>query len=67
MDTNIAAWMIGGGPHLETHAEQRDRQQLHAFLESQRIAAAARPSLIDRFRSVVRPASHDADIACCPA
>ena len=66
MDTNIAAWMIAGGPRVEIHAEQRDREQLHAYRESQRIAAAAQPSLIDRIRSAVRPASADADLACCP-
>ena len=67
MDTNIAAWMIAGGPRLEAPYAQRDREQLHAFRESQRVAHAERPSLIARIRGIARPAAVEADLACCPA
>ena len=52
MDTNLAAWMIAGGPHIEIHGTERDRAQLHAYLESQRTSEPARPSLVERLRSV---------------
>jgi len=64
MDTNIAAWMIAGGPRLEDPHAQRDREQLHAFRESQRIE---RPSLLERIRGLSRPRQHEADLVCCPA
>ena len=67
MDTNIAAWMIGGGPRAETLAERREREQLQAYRANQRLVAAGRPSLIDRIRTLVRPTTADADVACCPA
>lgn len=66
MDHNIAAWMIAGGPRVETHADMRDREQLHAFRESQRIAHVG---LIDRLRAIARPRAVDAtiDLAPCAA
>jgi hypothetical protein len=67
MDTNLAAWMIAGGPRIETHASEREREQLHAFRESQRIAQVDRPSLVERIRSFARPAPAAPDAACCPA
>jgi hypothetical protein len=67
MDTNIAAWMIAGGPRVEDPYAQRDREQLHAFRESQRVAHTERPSLIDRIRAITRPAAAETDLACCPA
>jgi hypothetical protein len=66
MDTNIAAWMIAGGPRLEGLHAERDREQLHAFRESQRLAHVARPSLLDRLRGV-RVAGDETDLVCCTA
>ena len=68
MDTNIAAWMIAGGPRIELRATERDRAQLHAYRESQRAAHAADPTLLERVRGLlVRPSASNADVACCPA
>ncbi|MEA2519909.1 MAG: hypothetical protein QOF49_1989 [Chloroflexota bacterium] len=69
MDTNLAAWMIAGGPRTETHASERERQQLHAFRESQRVARVARPSVIERIRAFARTSANPTttDAACCPA
>jgi hypothetical protein len=64
MNTNIAAWMIAGGPRNEFHATQRDHEQLFAFRESQR---AERVSLIDRLRGISRPRQVETDLVCCPA
>ena len=65
MDHNIAAWMIAGGPHVETLQTQREREQLHAFLESHR-AAERGPNVLERFRLFVRPVAAT-EPACCPA
>jgi len=72
MDPNIAAWMIAGGPHMELQATRRDREQLHAFLDSQR--AEPGPSVIERIRDRLRPAAPTTpggraclDGACSPA
>ena len=68
MDTNIAAWMIAGGPHLETHASRREREQLYAFRESQREREQSRRSgLLARIRSLVHQAPPAANLDCCPA
>jgi len=64
MDTNIAAWMIAGGPQLEHLHDVRDREQLHALRESQRVE---RPGLIDRLRGVTRRPQVEADLVCCAA
>jgi hypothetical protein len=64
MDTNIAAWMIAGGPRLEDPHAQRDREQRHAFRESQRVD---RPSLLDRIRGITRPRHDEIDLVCCTA
>ena len=67
MDTNLAAWMISGGPQIELHSTERERAQLHAYRESQRLARGNRPGLVARLRTLVRPNTSDADLACCPA
>jgi len=67
MDTHVAVWMIAGGPHVETRASRREREQLHAFLESRREAGAGRPGLLDRIRAIARPQPAGNDLACCPA
>jgi hypothetical protein len=67
MEQNFAAWMIGGGTRSEDPHAARDRQQLHAFLESRHAARAARPSLIGRIRQIVQPSAARQDPACCPA
>ena len=67
MDTNITAWMIAGGPRIETQADAREREQLHAFRESQRVARTAGPSLLDRIRGISRAPEDEIDLVCCPA
>jgi hypothetical protein len=67
MDTNLAAWMITGGPRIELHASERDRAQLHAYLESQRVAGSDRVGLIGRLRAILSATRPAADPACCPA
>lgn len=67
MDMNVTAWMIAGGPHLATRADEREREQLRVLLESRRVAQAPRPSLVARLRSFARPAAADTNPACCPA
>lgn len=67
MDTNIAAWMIAGGPHVETNAQAREREQLYAFRESQRVEQIDRPSLVARIRSFVTPTAAEPELVCCPA
>ncbi len=64
MDTNLSAWMIAGGPRIELHATQREREQLHAFRESQRVE---RPSLAARIRNLVGLKPAEAQLDCCPA
>ncbi|HLO34511.1 MAG TPA: hypothetical protein VK194_00450 [Candidatus Deferrimicrobium sp.] len=68
METNIAAWMIAGGPRLENPHAQRDREQLHALRESQRAAEPERVSLselVGRIRELVRARSAEADPGVC--
>lgn len=67
MDTNIAAWMIAGGPRIETHAETREREQLYAFRESQRSEPADRIGILERIRAFARPQRDAVERACCPA
>jgi hypothetical protein len=64
MDTNIAAWLAGGDPRIETRSMQREREQLHAFRESRRVM---RPSLIDRLRGSSRRREDEIDLVCCTA
>ena len=64
MDTNISAWLIGGGPRLELESTRREREQLHAFRESQRLAAE--PTLVERLIRAIRP-ERPVEPACCPA
>jgi hypothetical protein len=66
MDPNIAAWMIAGGPRLENPHAARDREQLHAFRESQRVTSHE-PGLLARLARLVRADSTRPDPACCPA
>lgn len=67
MDTNIAAWMIAGGPRIEIRADEREREQLRVLLESRRVDPAPRAGLVDRLRSFARPAAAEKNPACCPA
>jgi hypothetical protein len=67
MDTNIAAWMIAGGPRIETHADAREREHLSAFREGQRLERANRIGLIERIRAFARPQNDAVNLACCPA
>lgn len=67
MDTNLAAWMIAGGPRLETHASRREREHLSAFRESQRVEQINRPSIAARIRRFVTPTAAEPELACCPA
>lgn len=67
MDTNIAAWMIGGGPQIANPHADRDRDQLHAFRESQRVADRERGGVIDRIRRLVGGTSAAAQLDCCTA
>ena len=68
MDKNIAAWMIAGGPRIELQSTIREREQLHALRESQRVE---RLGLIDRLRGITKPKTveltADADLVCCAA
>jgi hypothetical protein len=64
MDTNVAAWMIAGGPHIDNPAADREREQLRAFRESQRVEHVG---LIDRLRGMIRPTAAEPDLACCAA
>jgi hypothetical protein len=66
MDMNVAAWMIAGGPHAETIASLREREQLQALRESRRLMQACRDSIVDRIRALVRPtATEPPELACC--
>ncbi len=76
MDSNLAAWMIAGGPRIANPHEARDREQLMALRESRRaaraetrrIAIGAPTGFVERFRRLVRPApAACADLGCCPA
>jgi hypothetical protein len=66
MDPNIAAWLIAGGPRLDNPHAQRDREQLLAFRESQRLAPHG-PGLLARVARLVRPEPADCEPACSPA
>jgi hypothetical protein len=69
MDTNLAAWMISGGPRTETQAAEREREQLHAFRQAQRTTHVDRPGIVARIRSFARPAAAAPapTLDCCPA
>jgi hypothetical protein len=64
MDKNIAAWMIAGGLQIDLPSTIRDREQLLAFRESQRLD---RVSWIDRLRGITRSKTADVDLVCCAA
>ena len=67
IDPNLASWMISGGPRMELASERRDREQLHAYRESQRLERADRPSWFQRLRGVAPAHQAEADLVCCPA
>ena len=64
MDTNLAAWMIAGGPKIQNPSAEREREQLRVFRESQRVLHVG---LIDRLRGFARPATTEDDLATCAA
>ena len=64
METNLAAWMIAGGPRIELASTRRNREQLHTLLESRK---ADRVSLIDRILGRSRPKPAQLDLVCCAA
>jgi len=61
---NTATWTMAGSPGMGLDATQRDREQLHAFREGQRLE---RGSLIDRVRGISRPRPIETDLVGCPA
>jgi hypothetical protein len=63
METNLAAWMIAGGPKIELEATRRNREQLHALLENR---AANHVRLVDRILGRIHPKA-EIDLVCCPA
>lgn len=65
MDHNVAAWMIAGGPHLETEMSRREREQLHAYLDSRRETDSG-PGFVQRLRDLIRPVGAT-EPSCCPA
>ncbi len=67
MDLNLAAWMIDGGSSAERASDRRDRENLYAFRESQRVVQADRPSWFQRLRGILATGQADADLDCCPA
>lgn len=67
MDPNIAAWMIAGGPRIELATERRDREQLHAYRESQRVTSVDRPTWFQRLRGVRPIRQAQPDLVCCTA
>ena len=64
MDKNLAAWMIAGGLQIELRSTIREREQLHAFRESQRVN---RVGLMDRLRGMTKTRPAEVDLVCCPA
>jgi hypothetical protein len=64
LDMNVAAWMIAGGPQIRNPSAEREREQLRAFRESQRVVHVG---LIDRLRGFARPATTEDDLVTCAA
>ena len=64
VDTNLAAWMIAGGPQIQNPSAERERDQLRAFRESQRVVHVG---LIDRLRGFASSAMTKEDLATCAA
>jgi hypothetical protein len=56
--------MIAGGPRIELQSTIREREQLYAFRESQRVE---RVGLIDRLRGITKPKPIEIDQVCCAA
>ena len=67
MDTNLAAWITAGGPHIEAPSVRREREHLLAIRDRQRRLHAGRPGLVDRLRGIVSPTRPEADLVCCTA
>lgn len=68
MDANLSAWMISGGPRIETPPVNRD--QLHlATLRAEARLDRLGPGLVARLAAALRPtpARSSLDAACCPA
>ena len=65
MDTNLTAWIAAGGPSMQDPHAERNRAQLHAFRESQRLARHG-TSIFERLAHLVRPIA-PTEPACCPA
>ena len=66
MEPNIAAWLIAGGPRLENIHADRDREQLVAFRESQRLAPRG-PGPVARLARLLWPAPAECEPSCSPA
>jgi hypothetical protein len=63
-DVNVVAWMISGDLRAERRSQDREREHLLAFRETQR---RERVGLIDRLRGIRRPTTVEMDLVCCPA
>ena len=71
MESNIAAWMLGGGRDPQEAAHERERGHRRALREA-RLAAGQPTSLasriVDSIRSAFAPASaRPIEPNCCPA
>ena len=67
-DTNLAAWMIAGGPRATDPAEAREESHRRALAAVRRTVAG--PSLATRISaalSALRSPRTEPDPACCPA
>jgi hypothetical protein len=62
-DTNLAAWMIGGGPRAVDPSEARAIVHRRALAE----ARGQKPARIDRIIAALRPKPAHVTPACCPA
>ena len=66
-DTNLAAWMIAGGPRSADPSEARNLAHVRALAAAQ----PGTPRLVGRLAaatiSAFRPARAPIDPACCPA
>jgi hypothetical protein len=66
-DTNLAAWMIAGGPTSVDPSEARNLTHVRAIAAAQ----PGKPRLVARLAaatiSAVRPAPAPNEPACCPA
>jgi hypothetical protein len=65
METNIAAWMIGGG-RKDDPADLRDQMHIRAIRDARRERQTL-PSRLAAFVAAARPSRAIADPACCAA